>query len=906
MESIPTPNEELTYLHEQLNRIKNENLAKSLEVNDDKIAKEVIKTYTSASPKELFGKKNNINETTIAGIVLKLTPETHDARMEELYRILESKGVYTALKIVEKINEEHLEDDFHRFLSELIREGHGIKGLKEKTDLGKSVRRTLFQISLSKINKTENSNPNVKELISKMESIFSSLQGEEKDKDTLVLEIANAQGDEALVFYAGVPIAWANRFENQILTAYPEARIVETRDDFNIFNTDGSVSISFAELTSNDALPIKTYDAFDHDPMSLLVASFGKLDKDKEGALVQVIYGASSKSFEKIVFSKKDEIEKGENPKDVLKKKSVVGEFLGTLSELFKTSKKDKKEGDLMSGRGKYSQVIEALEKKLSRPILPVRLRIATSAENSSRAEAIRMDIESVFKQFESPLGNGFKFKTIKSHDHKRAVRAISFRLPSFEEPVYLNTAELATIFHFESSGLTSSPTLKTAGAVTKAAPLDIPESGVLLGLNGSGSTQKQVFLAEDDRLRHLYVIGQTGTGKSTLLKNIVIQDIEKGEGVCFLDPHGSDIDEILTRIPENRRNDVIYFDPANLDRPMALNMLEYDRNYPEQKTFVVNELFAIFQKLYGGVPESMGPMFEQYFRNATLLTIEDPDTGSTLLHVARVLSDKAYREMKLSHCTNPVVVSFWTNIAAKAGGEASLANIVPYITCKFDVFLANDYMRPIIAQEHSSLRFREIIDQKKILLVNLSKGRLGDINSNLLGLIVVGKILMATLSRVDISDKERNPFNLVIDEFQNVTTDSIATIFSEARKYKLSLTVAHQYIAQLNENITKAVFGNVGTLAVFRVGTEDGEQLEKQFTPAFSASDLANLTNGIMALKLLAHGKPLDPFDVHTFYFEKGDQDILKIKEESAQKYGSPREEVDKIIKDSFSNLIS
>ncbi len=897
-EAHPMPNEELAYLHEEVNKAKNEAISKSVTPDETSIAQSVIKTYVNTNPKELFGKKNNINETTIAGIVLKLSPEPHDARMEELYRILESKGVYVALKAVEKINDPHLEDDFHRFLSELIREGHGIKGLKEKTDLGKSIRRTLFQISLPKITDKENAQ-NIKELISKMESIFSVLQSDEKDGESVVLEIAKAQGDESLVFYAAVPIAWANRFENQINTAYPEARIVEARDDFNIFSISGSISMSFAELSLNDALPIKTYDTFDHDPMSLLVASFGKLDKEKEGALVQVIYSASSKSFEKEVFSKKDAIEKGQNPKDAFKKKGIFGEIFGAFGDVFSSPKKVK-ENDPTPGRNKYPQAIEALEKKLSRPILPVRLRIAASGENSGRAEAIRGDIESVFKQFEGPLGNSLKFKKIKSHDHKRAIRAISFRLASFESPIYLNTQELATIFHFESSGLTSSPTLKTAKSVSRQASLDLPEGGILLGMNN----EKPVYLAEDDRLRHLYVIGQTGTGKSTLLKNIVIQDIEKGEGVCFLDPHGSDIDEILTRIPENRKKDVIYFDPANLDRPMALNMLEYDRNYPEQKTFVVNELFAIFQKLYGGVPESMGPMFEQYFRNATLLTIEDPESGSTLLHVARVLSDKAYRDLKLSKCTNPVVTSFWTNIAAKAGGEASLANIVPYITSKFDVFLANDYMRPIIAQEHSSLRFREILDEKKILLVNLSKGRLGEINSNLLGLVIVGKILMAALSRVNVSEKERNPFNLVIDEFQNVTTDSIATIFSEARKYKLSLTVAHQYIAQLSENITKSVFGNVGTLAAFRVGTDDAEYLEKQFAPNFKSNDLANMQNGVMALKLLAHGRPLEPFDVHTYGFDKGANDVASLKNESAQKYGSDRGEVENKIRESFSNL--
>ncbi|HEY9586359.1 MAG TPA: TraM recognition domain-containing protein [Candidatus Paceibacterota bacterium] len=907
METIPTPNEELSFLHEQYKQTKNEEIVRTGRANEEDISKQIIKTYAQGSPRELFGAKHNINETVIAGIVLKLTPEPHDARMEELYRITEGKGVYVALKIVEKLNDPHLEDDFHRFLSELVKEGHGIKGLKEKTDLSKSVRRTLYEIELPHIESKKDDKQGsqlLHELVSKMESIFVILQGEEKEKDTVVLEVANASGREDLIFYAAVPVSWANRFENQVRTAYPEAKIIEARDDYNIFNEKGKIAVSVAALSQSAALPIKTYDSFDHDPMNLLVGAFGKLHKEKEGALVQIIYGAAAKSFVKHVQEKKEAIMKGASPKDILKERGVFGEVFKAFGEIFKShTPKDAKEKDKKETKASElnAGVLEKLEHKLSRPILPVWIRIATSAENAERAKAIRLDLESVFKQFSEPQGNSLVFKEVKLHDLKKALYAITFRLPVFETPFYLNTAELATIFHFESVGLTSTPELKIARSVSRNAPIDLPKQGILLGVNGGGTQSREVFLSDDDRLRHLYVIGQTGTGKSTLLKNIVIQDVERGDGVCFIDPHGNDIEDVLSRIPPERQKDVIYFDPSNLSRPMALNMLEYDARFPEQKTFVVNELFAIFQKLYGAVPESMGPMFEQYFRNATLLTIEDPGTGSTLLHVSRVLSDKAYRDIKLSHCTNPVVASFWTNIAAKAGGEASLANIVPYITSKFDVFLANDYMRPIIAQERSSLRFREILDEKKILLVNLSKGRLGEINSNLLGLIIVGKILMAALSRVDVPDDSRARFNLVIDEFQNVTTDSIATIFSEARKYKLSLTVAHQYIAQLTENISKAVFGNVGTLASFRVGTDDAEYLEKLFAPQFNANDLGNLPNGIAALKLLAYGKPLEPFDIQTYGFSRGKTDAQTIKNESSLKYGSPREEVEEKIRESF-----
>ncbi len=374
----------------------------------------------------------------------------------------------------------------------------------------------------------------------------------------------------------------------------------------------------------------------------------------------------------------------------------------------------------------------------------------------------------------------------------------------------------------------------------------------------------------------------------------MIIQDIARGNGVCMIDPHGIDILDVLANIPKNRFQDVIYFDPSYIEQPMALNMLEYDPRYPEQKTFVVNEIFNIFQKLYGAVPESMGPMFEQYFRNATMLTLEDPESGGTLLDVSRVLSNKAYRQQKLEKCKNPVVVEFWKEVAEKAGGEAALANIVPYITSKFDVFLSNDIMRPIVAQQKSSFNFREIMDGRKILLVNLAKGRLGDINANLIGLILVGKILMAALSRTD-SGANLPPFYLYIDEFQNVTTNSIATILSEARKYKLSLTIAHQFIAQLDEKIRDAVFGNIGSICSFRVGSEDAEYLEKQFTPEFTAKDIMNIENRNAYLKMLVNGRPTKAFNIKTMPPPTGNPAIVEtLKQLSYVTYGGDRAQIE------------
>ena len=425
-------------------------------------------------------------------------------------------------------------------------------------------------------------------------------------------------------------------------------------------------------------------------------------------------------------------------------------------------------------------------------------------------------------------------------------------------------------------------------------------KDGVLLGINSYRGRDTQVRLSKEDRLRHFYVIGQTGTGKTNIMLNMITQDIRNGDGCCYIDPHGTDIQTILSRVPKERMEDVIYFDPSYTRRPMGLNMLEYDPDYPEQKTFVVNELMSIFNKLFD-MKVGGGAMFEQYFRNSAFLVMEDPQSGSTLLEITRVLADKSFRDLKLSRCKNPIIKQFWVS-AEETTGEQSLANFVPYISSKFDNFISNDIMRPVVLQQESAFNFRKIMDQKKILLVNLAKGRLGEINSNLIGLVLVGKIQMAALSRVDMFGRQMNDFYLYIDEFQNVTTDSISSILSEARKYRLSLNIAHQYIGQLEEGIKKSVFGNVGSMAAFRVGSEDAEFLEPRLKPAFSASDITRLENYNAYMSMLVSGEPVKPFNIKTIPPEEGNLSMVEdIKKLSYQKYGRDREEVESEIMDRY-----
>ncbi len=380
-------------------------------------------------------------------------------------------------------------------------------------------------------------------------------------------------------------------------------------------------------------------------------------------------------------------------------------------------------------------------------------------------------------------------------------------------------------------------------------------------------------------------------------MSNMALEDIQNGKGVCVIDPHGDLVESVLGCIPAEREKDVIIFDPGNVQKPIGLNMLEYDPSRPEEKTFIVNEIQGIFNKLF--LAETMGPMFEQYMRNTLLLLMEDAvapgGEPATLIEVPRIFTDEEYRKKKLAHITNPIVIDFWTKEAIKVTGEASLNSMAPYITSKFNNFIANDYVRPIIGQAHSSFNFRKIMDERKILLVSLAKGKIGELNAGLLGMIIVGKLMLAAFSRTDISQEQRSDFNVYIDEFQNFTTDSISTILSEARKYRLNLTIAHQFIAQLQEKIRDSVFGNVGSLISFRIGAQDAEFLIKQFEPTFTQSDLMNIDNLNAYVKLLVHGQTSKPFNIRTPLYRNSDSNrIQRIKEFSNASYGASRTEVE------------
>ncbi|MBI2334330.1 type IV secretory system conjugative DNA transfer family protein [Candidatus Daviesbacteria bacterium] len=664
---------------------------------------------------------------------------------------------------------------------------------------------------------------------------------------------------ESINFYVSCHRDHQDLVEKQLHGAYPDAEIVEV-PEYNIFSETNQTAYARLKLKNSDYFPVKTFRDLPTDPLSSLTSALAKMQPG-EGAAVQLLISPADNKWKE----------------------------LGQ-----KWLKKEKEPGDEKNPKPPPdAKQLEAVEGKIARSGFYAAVRLVTSSGSKESAKAHLTNLKAAFEQFSGPYNS---FSGAKIYSEKGFLTDFIYRYPpKFTRLSVLTADELASIFHLPNKSV-ETPYISWLSSKRAPAPEKIPTAGLYLGRSVFRGTVRPVYLAEDDRRRHMYIIGRTGTGKSELLKSLMLQDILAGKGLCFIDPHGDAAEEMLQLIPPQRAEDVIYFDPSDATRPFGLNMLEAYTE--EQKHFVVASIIGLMYKLFDPNKTGIiGPRFEHGVRNAMLTAMSDP--GATFVEVVRIMTDANYLRELLPKVSDPVVRRYWTDQIAQTA-DFHKSEVLDYTVSKFGRFVTNKMMRNIIGQSKSSFDLRQVMDQGKILIMNLSKGRIGEENSNFLGLILVPKILAAAMARSDVGESQRKDFYLYVDEFQNFATDTFADILSEARKFRLNLVVANQFIGQIGEDLKNAVFGNVGTVIAFRVGVTDANYLQHEFSPTFSEADLVNIESPHVYIKTIAKGEPVVPFSLDTTKDLKKWKAMLNtqigaaIKELSRLKYGRDMTQVE------------
>ncbi|MBQ3433259.1 ATP-binding protein [Candidatus Saccharibacteria bacterium] len=701
-------------------------------------------------------------------------------------------------------------------------------------------------------------------------------------------------------YYAVVPQELVETVKQAIQSAYPTARVSEA-DEENIFKGGGGISaVTGAELTLNKEyyLPIATYEDTKRDAqMALLNALSGV--KENEGASVQILFRPAQKNWSDKAKQYVESTQKGEKVK-------TVGAGFGTiLTDIIRApfevpGEHEKTEQKIVTNIKQGE--LDAITNKMKFPAFETLIRVVASSSSYTRSEAIMSGIVASFSQFTSAEFNGFKVNTMK--EPKKLVVDYTFRFfPIRLKSSILNSVELASIFHLPEQNAIPSSSVERQLVKQVDGPAKLATEGLFLGTNEYRGNKKPIYLQENDRRRHMYVIGQTGMGKSVFLENLAFQDMCDGRGFAFIDPHGDAAEALLKRVPEERIDDVIYFDPADIEHPVGMNMFEYTTE--DQKDFIVQEGISMLQSLFDPQNQGFfGPRGQHMFRNAALLLMSDP-AGATFIDIPQCFTDPEFVKSKLKYVTDKAVYDYWTKEFPASQKSNDAGEVITWFSSKWGPFIANTIMRNTLGQVKSGFNIREIMDTKKIFLVNLSKGRLGDINANLLGMIFVMKFQQAAMSRQDIPEDQRQDFCLYVDEFQNFATDSFESILSEARKYRLNLIVANQFMTQLTDKIREALLGNVGTIICGRIGVTDADLMVKAFTPTFTAEDLTKTPNHAAVAKVMMFDMPSAPFTINLPppMGEPNDELMESLKVYTATKYAKTRAEVEQEIQDRWNS---
>lgn len=695
-------------------------------------------------------------------------------------------------------------------------------------------------------------------------------------------------------YYAVVPNVLVDVIKQAVAAAYPAARLEEV-EEHNMFSKVGKISGTIGgELTLKKqyAYPIATYQESKRDGMRALLNAMSAAGRE-DGIGVQILLRPAPDGWTKNVVGvaskiKKDKGKKSSGLASVFAPKELLA-ALWKAPEQFEAKPEDRQLSSL------EQSTIDALEEKTRHPGYEVLVRVIASSNTAAQSQVLMKNVVASFALFDSPGKNGFKFNITKNVE--QFVTSFIFRFfPQSINQNILNSVELATIFHLPDQKNIPTSQVQRQASKQVDGPHQLLDEGFLMGYNIYRGVKKEIRLGTNDRRRHTYIIGQTGTGKSKLLENLALQDMLDGKGFAFIDPHGDSAEELLGMIPKERVEDVIYFNPSDMENPVGLNLFEFDT--PDQRDFLVQEAIAMLYRLYDpGHTGIIGPRYEHWFRNAALTIMSDPK-GSSFIDIPQVFNDPEFAKEKLKHVTDQTVLDFWNKEMAQTS-DYHKSEVLGWFVSKFGAFLSNEMMRNVIGQTKSGFNLRDIMDNKKILLVNLSKGKTGELNSQLLGMIFVMKFQAAAMGRADIPEDQREDFALYVDEFQNFATDSFENILSEARKYRLNLILANQFVSQLTDKIREAIIGNVGTVISGRIGTTDAELMQKRFMPTFDAEDLTRLPNFESVVVAQIKGVPSAPFSM-SFIPPLGHpnpQLAVALKRLSAAKYGKPRAEAEKEI---------
>ena len=710
--------------------------------------------------------------------------------------------------------------------------------------------------------------------------------------------------DGIIKYYAVVPAVLTETVKQAVTASYPTARLEEV-DEINFFSKEGKIDgVSGGELRLKDEfhLPIASYEDTRRDASIGIINALSNAKKG-DGIGIQVLFRPTDGNWAKIAQMKADEIKEGKKSKKsaatgALNKLVVgAGNLVGDLAEALwkppEMHEKDKDEKEQHQLSNLDQEKIQRIEEKTKHPGFEVLIRVIASSATRARAEALLGGVVSVFSQFDLPQYNGFKYDFL-NNTRELTHNFILRWFPQESKSMILNSMELASIFHLPSQNAIPTSQVERQAVKQVDGPTKIPEEGVILGVNEFRGEQKTIRLQTNDRRRHTYAIGATGSGKSVLLENIAYQDMCDGRGFCFIDPHGDAVEWLLSRVPQERMDDVILFEPGSMDNPVGMNMFEFDRE--DQKDFIVQEAINMLVSLYDPGQQGMfGARAQHMFRNAALLLMSDPN-GSTFIDVPRCFIDPEFVKSKLKYVTDRNVFDYWTKEFPASQKSSESGDVTSWFVSKWGPFLSNKMMCNILGQVKSGFNLREIMDNKKILLVNLSKGTTGELNAKLLGMIFVMKFQAAAMSRADTAEDDRVDFCLFVDEFQNFATESFESILSEARKYRLNLFLANQFMTQLTDKIREAIIGNVGTIMCGRIGVTDAELMEKAFTPVFNAEDLHKQPNYNWIATVMMFNTPTAPFTMRTLPpMGEGSAEIMqRMRAYVLTKYGRPRAEVE------------